>query len=600
MKNIKVFFEPDNIEVEVPQGSKISTAIEKAGVQFDLPCGGKGICGKCRVKVLSGVVTVNETEKKHLGDKVDQGWRLACQARINQSARISLEREVSSYHKILSTNRTCGFEGNPSNPNIIKKLFFFPEITLQNPISVQEEIGNSVGVLQSNVPFEVIRDMATEKSGEFTGIFYDKDILCIEKGNTTKVSYGIGFDLGTTTMVLTLYDMVNCKEVVSVVKPNPQIQFGDDIISRVGFGMEKDGLTKLQQIVINEINKMIDESIKIANILRNNIYQFNLSGNTVMEQIFLKVPLNSLSTIPFNPAIKGPIIIKAKNLGLNINPEGNIFIFPILGGFVGGDSVALVLATGIHRSEKVCIGIDIGTNGEIVIGNKNGMISASTAAGPAFEGGRITFGMRAQTGALEKCKFDEEKKDFQYTVIGGNSLKGICGSGLIDVITSLKKSGILEPSGRFADMSANDPLKKYIQIHNGHPVFVFEPEKQDSIYLTQKDVREFQSAKGAIRTGVEILMSIYGTTIDKIDKIYLAGALGNFANIENLKEIGMIPDIDSNKIISCGNTSLGASLMYLCNKDLTYDINQILSKTKVIELSLYPKFQDVFTDALFL
>jgi uncharacterized 2Fe-2S/4Fe-4S cluster protein (DUF4445 family) len=600
MKNVKVFFEPDNIEVEVPQGSKISTALQKAGIHFDLPCGGKGICGKCRVKVLSGVVTVNDTEKKHLGDKADQGWRLACQARINQSSRISVEKEVYSYHKILSANRACGVEERNSNPNITKKLFFFPEITLQNPISLQENIGNSVGLFPCEISFEVVKSMATEKTGEFTGVFYDKTLLGIEKGNTTKTSYGIGFDLGTTTMVLTLYDMPNCKEVVSVVKPNPQIQFGDDIISRVGFSMEKDGLIKLQQIIISEINKMIDESVKITGISRNNIYQFNLSGNTVMEQIFLKVQLNSLSTIPFNPVIKGPIIIKAKEVNLNINPEGQIFIFPVLGGFVGGDAVALVLATGIHRSEQICIGIDIGTNGEIVIGNKNGMISASTAAGPAFEGGRITYGMRAQTGALEKYKFNEEKMDFQYTIIGGNSLKGICGSGLVDVISSLKKAGLLESSGRFVPLSSNDLSKKYIRMINEHPVFVFEPEKQDSIHLTQKDVREFQSAKGAIRTGVEILMSIYGTTIDKIDKIYLAGALGNFASIDNLKEIGMLPEIDAGKIVSCGNTSLGATIMYLCNKDLTYDINQIISKTKVIELSLYPKFQDVFTDSLFL
>ncbi len=599
MKNIKVFFEPDNIEVEVPQGSKIITAIEKAGINFELPCGGKGICGKCRVKVLSGAVTLNETEKKHLGAKSEEGWRLACQSKINQSARIFLGREISSYHKILSSTRLCGFEGKTNNPNITKKLFFLPEITLKNPISLQEEIGNSMGIPSNNIPLETVRSVAKEKSGEFTGIFYDKILLCIEKGNTTGISYGIGFDLGTTTMVLTLYEISNCKEIVSVVKPNPQIQFGDDIISRVGFSMEKDGLGKLQQSVINEINKMIDEAVKIANISRNNIYQFTLSGNTVMEQILLNVPLDSLSTIPFNPAIKGPVITKTKDLGLNINPEGIIFVFPVLGGFVGGDTVGLVLATGIHRSEEVCIGIDIGTNGEIVIGNKNGMISASTAAGPAFEGGRITYGMRAQTGALEKCVFDKEKKEFKYTIIGGNSLKGICGSGLIDVVTSLKESEFLEPSGRFAEGSSDD-FRKYIQKYNGSPVFVFEPEKQNSIYLTQKDVREFQSAKGAIRTGVEILMSIYGITIDKIDKIYLAGALGNFANIDNLKKIGMLPDIDSSKIISCGNTSLSSTLIYICNKDLAYDINQILSETKVIELSLYPKFQDVFTDSLFL
>lgn len=594
MKNIKIIFEPGLIEVEIPSGAKVINAIEKAGIPFETPCGGKGICGKCGVKILDGAPSPTETEKKLLGEKVKEGWRLACQARLHSKTRILLENRAPSFHKILSSKFLC--EKNKINPHLVKKDFEITPITLENPVSLQEQIAKVFNShIESINPF-LFTDPLLSGQTKFTSVLYNGKPISIEKQGSLTHLYGIGFDLGTTTMVLTVFDIEECREIVTIVKPNPQIKFGDDVISRIDYSLKENGLNKLNAVVIDEINKMIEEATKITGIKSREIYMFVLSGNTVMEHIFLKLPLNSLSKIPFNPVIKGPVETNASMVGLDINPEGIVFVFPVLGGFVGGDTAGLILATSIHKSEKIQLGIDIGTNGEIVLGNKDGIIATSTAAGPAFEGGRITYGMRAQTGALEKCWFDGA---LRYQTIGGNSLKGICGSGLVDIVSVLRNRNIINDSGRFEENS-DSVLKNHIRQKDGNYLFVLEPENPDSIYITQKDIREFQAAKAAIRSGIEILMKIKNVKIEDIEKVYLAGALGNFVNIENIKKLKMLPDFPSEKIIPSGNTSLASTLLFLCNCQLKQEFSEIVQKTKTIELSMYPEFQTIFTDSLFL
>jgi uncharacterized 2Fe-2S/4Fe-4S cluster protein (DUF4445 family) len=595
MKNIKVIFEPERLEVEVPEGSKIVAAIEKSGIAFELPCGGKGICGKCRVRVLEGASPPNETERKILGEKVVGGWRLACQSKITRLSRILIERPVLSYHKILSSKILCGAA---NDPHITKKPFILPEITLQDPVPLQEQVAHVLGVKTQAVRMRFLRAVSASGKNDFTAVFHHDELIGVEPGDTTGSCYGIGFDLGTTTMVLTLFDLNSCKELLTVVNPNPQIPFGDDVVSRIDFSMRDEGLMKLRKLVIDGINHMVDQVLKETRVERSHIYQFVLAGNTVMEQIFLELPLNSLSRIPFNPVMRGPVVLDAQRVGLKINPEGKLVVFPVIGGFVGGDTTGLILATGIHRSEKIQIGIDIGTNGEIVVGNRDGIIAASTAAGPAFEGGRISSGMRAQNGALEKCRYDAQAKKMVYQIIGGNSLRGICGTGLVDLVATLREQGVITPSGRFAEPDQVPQFNELLEKKDGRVFFKLEPTSQ--VVLTQKDIREFQAAKAAIRTGVEILLEMRGVKLDDVERIYLAGALGNFVNLENVRKIGLLPGMDISKVVPFGNTSLASTLLYLCNKKLAQELDEILTKTQVIELSLYPKFQEVYTDSLFL
>ncbi|MCX7705283.1 MAG: ASKHA domain-containing protein [bacterium] len=593
MKNIKVIFEPGMIEVEIPSGSKTIAAIEKAGIPFDLPCGGKGICGKCRVKIIEGASLPNQTEKKLLGEKVKEGWRLVCQSKLVCNAKIIVESKSSSYHKILTSKYMCEIQHNPA---ITKKDFDIPAITLENPVSLQEQIALHLGLEPDSFNPLLFRDTCLIGKSKFTAIFYNGNPVALEVQKPEHHLYGIGFDLGTTTLVMTVFDLENCREVITIVRPNPQIKFGDDVVTRIDFSLRENGLEKLNAIIIDEINRMINEAVKTAGIKNNQIYQFVLSGNTVMEHIFLTIPLYSLSRIPFNPVIKGPVETTADKIGLHMNPDGIVFVFPALGGFVGGDTAGLILATGIHRSEKIQMGIDIGTNGEIVIGNKEGIIAASTAAGPAFEGGRITYGMRAQNGAVEKCWYSDGNLNWQ--VIGGNDIKGICGSGLVDIVAILKEQGIISDSGRFEE-NITSQLRKHLRRIDGNYIFSLEPQNPDSIYITQKDIREFQAAKAAIRSGIEILMKVRGVRPEEIENVYLAGALGNFVNIENVKKLKLLPDFPSERIIPFGNTSLASTLLFLCNCRLKDEFSTIKEKTRTIELSTYPDFQDVFTESLF-
>ncbi|MCM8764751.1 MAG: 2Fe-2S iron-sulfur cluster-binding protein, partial [Candidatus Omnitrophica bacterium] len=260
MKNVHVIFEPGMIEVYIPAGSKIVSAIEKAGVPFELPCGGKGICGKCGVRVLEGASKPNETEKKLLGGKVKEGWRLACQSRIQTNSRILLESKSSSYHKILTSNFLC--DRYKKSPSIVKKNFNIPPITLENPVSFEQQIAARLGVEKGVLSPFLFRDSSLCGETKFTAIFYNKKLISLEKENAGCHLYGIGFDLGTTTMVLTVFDLEECREVITIVRPNPQIKFGDDVISRVDFSMKEGGLKKLNAIVVDEINKMIDEAAK--------------------------------------------------------------------------------------------------------------------------------------------------------------------------------------------------------------------------------------------------------------------------------------------------------------------------------------------------
>ncbi|HPP66842.1 MAG TPA: 2Fe-2S iron-sulfur cluster-binding protein, partial [bacterium] len=344
MKNVRVVFEPGNIEIDIPAGSKIISAIEQSGIPFELPCGGKGICGKCRVKVIEGASSPNETEKKILGERVKRGWRLACQSRINSHSTIAVGSKSPSYHKILTSKILCNVS---KNPQIRKQLLNIGSITLANPISLQEHVATHLNLQVENVNPLILKEIGTDAGPEQTVVFHNETPIAIEKGNTTSSCYGIGFDLGTTTMVLTIFNLIECKEAISVVRPNPQIKFGDDIISRIDFSLRNDGLDNLHKIIVDEINKMIDEATKLSGIKHNHIYEFAISGNTVMEQIFLNLPLNSLSKIPFNSLIKGPVEISAFKAGIHINPEGIVFVFPALGGFVGGDTTGLIFSTGI-------------------------------------------------------------------------------------------------------------------------------------------------------------------------------------------------------------------------------------------------------------
>ncbi len=540
---IKVTFQPEGREVYVLSGTLIMEAAARAGLVLDSPCGGRGVCGKCLVEVQEGKLKPSTGEKKSIPrEDLKKGVRLACQARIIAPVLIYIPSSSRfSAQRIL----TAGWEER--------------KVELAGP-------------------------------GE-------------EKGD--RGDYGLAFDLGTTTLVGTILHTASGRELAISSRMNPQAIYGDDVISRVSFiKNSSEGLEELHRQVMGAVNEMVDELAEGAKVKRENIQRMTVAGNSIMQHLFLKVSPESLGSLPFSLVVKEGVEIKAQELGVRINPKGVIFIFPNIAGFVGGDTVAVILAAGLFQSEEVKLIVDIGTNGEIVLGNRKRLLVASTAAGPAFEGARISQGMRASPGAVEKVVINEE---VEINVVGDIPSSGVCGSGLIDAVAELLKVGIIDKSGKITSRSAlqgkiSDGLlhrvieegtnSKFLLLegalaHNKHPLFI-----------TQKDVRELQLAKGAIAAGIKILQKELGIEDEDIAQILLAGAFGNFIRRRQAKRIGLIPNLPSERIKFIGNAASSGAKLALLSQELRKEAETISRETEYIELSGQPDFQEEFAQAM--
>ncbi|MCK4325799.1 DUF4445 domain-containing protein, partial [bacterium] len=382
---------------------------------------------------------------------------------------------------------------------------------------------------------------------------------------------------------------------------NPQIIHGDDVISRINYIIAKDnGLEELHYLVVKVINEMINELCEKAKIERKNIYKMAVAGNSTMQHIFLKVSPENLGSIPFSLVVNEGIEVKAKKIGVEINPDGTCFLLPNIAGFVGGDMVSVILATGILESKDIKLIVDIGTNGEIVLGNRDRLIAASAAAGPAFEGARISQGMRASSGAIEKVIIN---KDVIINVIGDTPPSGICGSGLMDAVAEMLRIGIISKGGRISSQEelkgkVSDFILARIMTRNGQNDFLLGKGNERSIFITQRDVRELQLSKGGIKAGIRILKKILSIEDKDISEVLLAGAFGNFIRRSNAKRIGLIPDLPSEKIKFIGNAASSGAKLVLLSGDLEKKVDLISKKTEYIELSTRKDFQEEFVDAM--
>ena len=607
MHSLKVTFQPGGETVYVLPGTSLLEAAARAGIIIDAVCGGKGTCGKCRVQVLNDKVKPTSLEKIVFSSlELSQGFRLACQTKVNTSLIVTVPLQSRfSAQKILES----GYEGEREIiPSIEKTYLKLPKRNMENQIADLEVLRKSV-----KRPFytqiEVIRNLPqilTEDSTGPTLVFSAGELLSVEKGDTTKENYGLAFDLGTTTMVGTLLDVNTGKDLAVTSRMNPQVIWGDDVVSRIKFCREdKDGLEKLHLCLIKEINLMITDLTEKAQISPEHIYKITVVGNSTMEHLFLQISPENLGVIPFTPVFKRAIALKATKLGLKVNKQGEVFVFPNMAGFIGGDTVAVILATSIHKSKEIKLIVDIGTNGEIVLGNKERLVAASTAAGPAFEGARISSGMRATKGAIEKVLMED---DIEVNVIGDILPFGLCGSGLIDAVGEMVKLGIINDTGRILvkeELENKVSLKlaeRVITINSNNNFLLVSKEGTDNkkpIFITQKDVRELQLAKAAIAAGIKILKKELGIKTQDIKEVLLAGAFGNFIRSSQAKRIGLIPDLPSEKIKFVGNAASSGAKLALLSRDKEKETALISEITEYIELSLKREFQTEFVEAMF-
>ncbi|MBL7114576.1 MAG: DUF4445 domain-containing protein [Kiritimatiellae bacterium] len=604
-KEFKVTFEPSGRTVYVLPGTILLEAADRAGFVIETPCGGMGTCGKCLVRVTDGDCPVCAHSRKVLSDdQLAGGMRLACQCKVETDLTVEVP-ESSLFqvgHQILQSDTGETVVLNPD----VKKRFL-------NLVPPSREDGRSdVERLEAAsdcaVDLAVVRDLPSilrEQDFSVTATVLRDRIVRVEAGDKTDCLYGMAFDVGTTTLVGTLIDLVTGADMVVVSCMNPQTSFGDDVVSRIKKCRdEADGLSQLQGCIVEAVNALIADAASQTGIRTDDIMSVALSGNTAMQQILCGIDPKALGEIPFVPVFRETLKSTCSRVGLTAHACGEVMVFPQIGGFVGGDTVAGILATGMDRVEAPVLLVDVGTNGEIVLAHDGRLIATSVAAGPAFEGARIINGMRATTGAIEKVVLNH---DVEVNIIGDAKASGLCGTGLIDAVSALLRSGVMDETGRILDpdeLSADVPnaIRERVVPTDGQNDFVLvhrdETENGEPLVLYQKDIRELQLANGAIRAGISILIQMEGLTPDDLHEVLLAGAFGNFIRRSSALRIGMLPAVPAERIRFVGNTASFGAKRALLSSDEAERAEQILARVTHVDLSLRPDFQMEFGAAM--
>ncbi len=601
MEEMEILICPGNITLQVEKGTTILDALYKAEVKIDAVCGGKGRCGKCRVKASGELSEVTPDERKIFSEKdITEGWRLACRAKIIGPVKVDIPESESTFEQILSQGLAGDYHLDSS---IVKKYVELPKPELKDQRADLERLKSALA-FKENSSLDVLKSLPkVMRSSEFniTAVLKGDTLIQVEPGDTTSKKYGIAFDIGTTTVVGFLMDLNNGREVAVASRMNAQAGYGADVISRINYSFENNnGLNQLSASIVQVINEIIDELVEIAEINNSDIYEVTIVGNTCMQHLLLGVSPESLAQSPYVQVIQDEIVTTAQSLGISINRGGYITLLPNIAGFVGADTVGVILASGIDKSDDITLAIDIGTNGEIVLAVKDRLVSCSTAAGPAFEGAQISCGMRGVKGAIESIQLND---DVLYSTIGRVDPKGICGSGLVDVIAELVQHGIVDTTGRICgpeEWSGPDAIKKRIvEGENGFEFVVANGIKSGGIRITQKDVRELQLAKGAINAGIAVLKDEFGITDEDIDRCLMAGAFGNYIKKESALRIGLIPSVPLERVISIGNAAGVGAKTALLSKNQRQRAREIARNTEYIELSGMAKFQEKFMMAMY-
>ncbi len=606
----RVTFQPEGRSVFVLGGAKLVEAAGRAGMILNQPCGGEGSCGKCRVEVLSNAPAPTAADRRHLDEEaLAGGWRLACQLEVQGDMVVSVPQETRFFEQlILTEGKGCAY---PFCPNVRKRFATVPEATVEDQRSDLDRLKDAIGEESLRADLALVRalpGMLRRETEGVTVVLEGDGIQSLEGGDTTGSLWGVAFDIGTTTIVGTLLNLAGTHyggSAAVAARTNPQVHFGDDVVTRISY-IEKhaDGLDKMRKRLLTCLNEIIIEMCEAAGIEPESVYEATAVGNTTMSHIFLGVDPSPIAHAPYVAVLREGIDVKARSLGLEVGRDANLHVLPNIAGFVGSDTVALILASGMARQEEVRLGIDIGTNGELVLGNSERLLACSCAAGPAFEGARIRQGMRATEGAISKVVVNE---DIEVGVIGGGRASGICGSGLIDAVAQLLDAGMIDETGRIltadeAPDDLGDGLRGALVSFDGQPAVELVGARRskvgEPILLTQRDIREVQLAKAAIQAGIQVLADEFGVAPQGISQVLLAGGFGNFIRRSHAKRIGLLPPISNDHIEFVGNAaSTGAKTALVC-AECRDEAERLSRKTEYIELASRPDFQLYFSEAL--
>ncbi len=611
MKKYTVTFLPDEKSTEVEEGTKIAEAAQDAEVFINNFCGGEGVCGGCKVQVTSGKAEAEEHAKGFFSDeKIGSGYLLACQTEVHSDLEITIPPESRMEDAKIMTGEVKKFSQSEDDNPLVRKIFLeLPPPTLQDNIAdierVSRELRRKIGLHTFDIPLECLKGLSEKlRDNDWkvtVTVAKDKDryrIQRIEPLDTRTRNYGVAIDVGTTTVVAQLVDINSMTVLAGEGSHNHQASYGEDVISRIIYACGKDGLDPLHEAIIKNINQLIDKLVDGQKISREDINAVVAAGNTAMSHFLLGLTPCAIRLDPYVPtADKYPQIL-ARDIGININLHGILETIPSVASYVGGDIVAGVMSCGIADHPEVKGLIDIGTNGEIAIGNSEWLVCCSASAGPAFEGGGTRCGMRAIKGAIEKIEISEGK--VVYETIGQAPARGICGSGLIDCIYELVRNGIIRANGKFRRRLKDERLTVKDDIPQYTIALGEETETGEPVVITESDIDNLMKSKGAVFAAIKSLVDYIDLSFDQIDTFYVAGGFGNFLNISKAVSIGLLPDISKEKIQFIGNSSLtGARISLLSEIAFEKCVNISRSMTN-IELSNYQPFMDEYIAALFL
>ncbi|MBA7475166.1 MAG: DUF4445 domain-containing protein [Dehalococcoidia bacterium] len=575
---------PDDLWLRISTGESVWEALQNTDVELESDCGGMGTCGKCKIKVLSEIGPPSTQERELLNEwELNQGIRLACRTRVFRDMVISTteaERE-EEYLKILTTSHhlTHRYIPTPELAPLISKqrLTLSPDIQ-QDGLSDLDAIKLGLGSEYNDLkaPLNCLHSLPqklkkTQSRG--TAVLHEHCLLDWQTQDKADSRYGLVFDLGTSTLVGKLFSFADGSEVAVASCLNSQSRRGADVISRLKFIREHpEGLESLRRLVVNDLNQLTSHLLSSAGLHLEDIFIAVAAGNTTMQHILLGLSPVGIAEAPFSPVLTDGLVVNAREVGLRLHPSALLYVMPVKSGYIGGDLLSFMLTSGVTEQEdEIILGLDLGTNGEIFLGSGKRLLTCSTAAGPALEGARISHGMIAKAGAIEGVSFEEG--ELHYRVIGNIKPKGICGSGLVDLVAVLLCCGIIDQEGliRPPQQGVAEGLHSRIINQAGvNDFLIASPEESyDSrpVYLTQKDVRELQLAKGAIAAGIKTLMDKIGIGTQDIGHVYLAGALGNYVAPYSTIRIGLLPAVNLEIVRSLGNAaSTGASLILLVKR----------------------------------
>jgi uncharacterized 2Fe-2S/4Fe-4S cluster protein (DUF4445 family) len=606
-QRVRLRFLPDGGEVRVPSGTPIFDAASWNGIAIDSTCGGHGTCKKCKVRIVSGDVPVGTIDPRAFTtDELRDGWRLACRA----GARSDLVIEVPP----LQTRPKAALVGVGRHvilrPAIQKRHLVLEEPTLEDQRSDLQRVLDALEDLEPHTSLELLRTLGgvlRQSHFDVTAVVRDDELIDVEPGDTTARRFAIAFDLGTTTVVATLLDLESGQPAAISSMLNRQQPYGADVITRVSATMMDDrALGALRERAHETFAELTSEVLAEASVEPEEVYEITVCGNVTMMQMALGIDPEPLSMAPFTVSTHAFPPVRAVEFGVEVHPRASAYVFPSLGAYVGGDIVAGLLATGLTRDRRIRLFIDVGTNSEIALGSVDRVLATAAPAGPAFEAAQIKCGMRAADGAIEGVKIDGDA--ISLDVIGDVDAVGMCGSGLVDAVAELVHVGLLDHSGRFI------PDEQALELHPAlaarltkigqERVFVLHwrggvgGDPSASVYLSQRDVRELQFAKGSIATGWQILLRDMGIEVDDITQVLLAGSFGAYLSPLSAVRIGLVPRIALPRIVSAGNVAgEGAKIAALSLRERA-EAESIVREVQYVELSGRADFNDLFIDQL--